>query len=78
MPDWQITATTINCDSVGNEVTIIVYKDGSVKCTGFGKYGNPDSKEALGLAKNGLKCLGPLCNYMKSYRDKLFEEEKAK
>lgn len=75
MVNWQITATTINCGAVNDEVTIIVCKDGSVKCTGFSKYGNPNSKEAVILAKQGYKCLGPLCDYMESYRKKLFKEE---
>jgi hypothetical protein len=29
--DWQITATTIYCDAVDDDVTIIVYKDWSTK-----------------------------------------------
>ena len=75
MVNWQITATTINCDSVGDEVTLLVYKDGTVKCTGYSKYGNPQGKEAAALSKKGLKCLGPLCDYMKSYRQKILKEE---
>lgn len=35
MTDWQITAKTIYCDSVQEEVTIIVKKDWSVQCTGL-------------------------------------------
>lgn len=75
--NWQITATTINCDAVKDEVTIIVYKDGLAKCTGFNKYGNPDNKEAVKLARSGLECLGPLCDYVESYRKKLFKEEEG-
>ena len=41
MVDWKVTATTIHCDAVGDEVTILVYKDGSVKCIGYDKYGKP-------------------------------------
>jgi len=78
MVNWQITATTINCGAVGDEVTILVYKDGAVKCTGYSKYGNPQSKEAAVLSKRGLKCLGPLCHYMKSYQQKILKEEKEK
>jgi hypothetical protein len=25
--DWEVPATTINCDAVDDDVTIIVYKD---------------------------------------------------
>jgi hypothetical protein len=33
--DWQLTATAIYCDAVDDDVTIIVYKDWSTKCTGY-------------------------------------------
>ncbi|MCJ7791782.1 MAG: hypothetical protein MUP49_05195 [Dehalococcoidia bacterium] len=36
--DWQVTATTIYCDAVDDDVTILVYKDWSTKCTGYKKY----------------------------------------
>ena len=35
MVDWQVTATTIYCDAVDDDVTLLVYKDGSAKCTGY-------------------------------------------
>jgi len=35
MVNWQVTEVTIYCDAVDDEVTIQVYKDGSVKCTGY-------------------------------------------
>ena len=37
MVDWQVTAVTINCSAVAEEVTIIVKNDWSVQCTGFEK-----------------------------------------
>ena len=37
MPGWQITAKTIFCDAVDDEVTVMVYKDGSTRCTGYKK-----------------------------------------
>ena len=79
--DWQITATTIHCDAVDDEVTLMVYKDQSARCTGYKKYGEP-SKETARLVKRRskqlgreLKCEGPECHRVIQYKDKLFAEE---
>ena len=84
MVDWKVTATTIHCDAVGDEVTILVYKDGSVKCIGYDKYGKP-SKEVARLMeekskqlKRQLGCESPECYRVTQYRDKLFAEESGK
>jgi len=81
MVNWQLTATTIYCDAVDEEVTIIVYKDGSVKCTGYDKYNEP-SKEIANLAKRKskqlkrkLKCEGLECYRINQYTEKLFAEK---
>jgi hypothetical protein len=81
--DWQVTATTIYCDAVDDDVTIMVYKDGSTRCTGYKKYvENPDKETAQMLKKKAkrlgrnLKCEGPQDYRITSYRDKLTEEEK--
>ena len=81
MVNWQVTATTIYCDAVDDEVTLLVYKDGSAKCIAYMKYGKPD-KETLNLLKkksDQLKrhreCEGPECHWVIQYRDKLFAEE---
>lgn len=81
MVNWQITATTIDCDAVDDETTILVYKDGSVKCTGYHKYSQPN-KETVNLLneKNkqldrNLACEGPECFRVIQYRDKLLAEE---
>ena len=42
MPDWQITAKTIFCDEVDDEVTWLVYRNGATRCTGCRKYGQPN------------------------------------
>ncbi|MFC1902066.1 GYD domain-containing protein [Chloroflexota bacterium] len=44
MVDWVITATTIYCDAVDDEVTLLVHKDGTVKCIGHSKYAKPDMR----------------------------------
>lgn len=83
MVDWQITATTIYCNAVDDEVTIMVYKDWTVKCTGFNKYSG--SREAsLKLSKKStktrraLECQGIDCERVTGYKDKLKAEEAAK
>ena len=81
-PDWQVTATTIYCDAVDDDVTILVYKDWSTKCTGYKKYVESPIKEALkGMAKRSRKlgrklaCEGPEDSRVTDYRDKLSAEE---
>ncbi len=81
MVDWQITATTIYCDDVDDEVTIIVQRDGSARCVGFARYDKPD-RDTAGLMKQKskqlqrqLKCTGPECRRVVDYRDRLLAEE---
>jgi hypothetical protein len=66
MVSWTVTATTIYCEKIKSEVTVLVYKDGSVKCTGF---------QAIGNAK--APCADTNCSQIRQYRDKLFAEEAA-
>ena len=82
MVNWQLTAITICCDAVDDEVTLLVYKDGTAKCTGYRKYGK-SSKEMLEKRqgkqlKQQLKCEGPECYRVSQYKDKLFAEEAKK
>lgn len=77
---WQLTATTINCDAVADEVTILVYKDWTVKCTGYGKYSNSEQAKKLLRKKSAslrrpLACAGPECPRVIQYREKLISEE---
>ena len=53
MVDWQITATTIYCDAVDDEVTILVNKDWSTRCTGMRKY-SESREESINLVKKSL------------------------
>ena len=81
MVDWQVTAATIYCDAIDSEVTLLVYKDGSVKCTGYVKYGESGKETAKLLKKKSkqlkrqLGCEGLTCYRVIQYRDKLFAEE---
>ena len=84
MVNWQLTATTIYCDAVDDEVTLMVHKDGSAKCTGYGKYHEP-SGEILNLMKRRskqlgrkLECEGLECSRVIQYRDKLFVKKAKK
>lgn len=86
MVNWRVTATTIYCDAVDAEVTLMVYKDRSARCTTYNrKYGENIKKEvAKELKKKGkilgreLRCEGQECSRVTEYRDKLFAEEEAK
>ncbi len=81
MVNWQVTAATIHCDAIDDEVTLLVYKDESAKCIGYQKYGEPDKEVARLLQKKSkqlkrrLECEGPECHRVIQYRDKLFSEE---
>ena len=85
MIGWQVTATTIYCDAVDDDVTLLVYKDKSAKCTGYKKYSGSITKETAKLLKKKgkklgreLRCEGPECSRVIEYRDKLRAEEGAK
>ncbi len=84
MVGWQVTAATIFCEDVDDEVTIIVHRDGAVQCVGFARYGKPD-KDTAGLLKRKsrgrrrhLECVGSECRRVTDYRDRLFAEEAKK
>lgn len=76
MVDWQITATTIYCDAVADEVTLLVYKDGTVRCTGYAKYSDP-GWGAEALKKQNLECQGMGCHWVTEYRDGLLSAEES-
>ena len=80
--NWQVTATTINCDMVNDYVTTIVYKDWACKCTWWAKYKkvageDPKHKFSKEIKEKIDKCQGPDCKYVIGYRDKLIGEETA-
>jgi hypothetical protein len=78
MVDWQITATTIYCDAVEDEVTFIAGKDGDIKCTGYNTYFSPDKEAARTIKqkssrfKKTIKCEGLECHRVAEYKNKLF------
>ena len=80
--NWQVTATTINCDMVNDYVTTIVYKDWACKCTWWARYKkvageDPRHKFSKEIKEKIDKCQWPDCKYVIGYRDKLIGEETA-
>lgn len=84
MTDWQVTARTIYCDAVDDDVTIMVYKDQSTRCTGYKKYVESLNKETAKMLKRkakrlgrNLRCEGPQDYRVTDYRDILAAHDKA-
>jgi hypothetical protein len=77
MADWEITATTIYCDDVDDEVTLVISADGSSRCTGCQKYARPDKKTDKSMKKKSrqtgrkLVCKEVDCSRIIQYRDSL-------
>jgi hypothetical protein len=81
MANWQITAKTLYCEAVEDEVTVLVYKNGSTLCTGCKKYEKPDSitlgliREKTKNLKRTIKCEGEPCPRVTQYKEKILAEE---
>ena len=81
MTDWQTTAKTIFCDAVDDEVTILVFKDFSIHCTGCIKYSKFNDvtlniiKEKSRKYKRVIKCQGEQCHRVTEYKEKILAEE---
>ncbi len=79
--DWKITAKTILCEAVDDEVTLLLYRDGSIHCTGFKKYTQPNAitraaiKSKTGRLKKSIKCEGEGCPRVTGYRAQILREE---
>jgi hypothetical protein len=80
MVDWKVTATTIYCDVVDGNVTVMVYKVRSTKCAGYARYGQEFSNfEVKALKKEGrydreLRCEGPECLRVLATRDWVYDK----
>ena len=80
MIDWEVTATTMYCDAVADEVTIILNSDGTVRCIGYEKYSNPDKNNINHLKSKGkqfertLQCQDLGCSLITGYKEKIFSE----
>jgi hypothetical protein len=81
MPDWKTTATTIYCNAVDDEVTLIVTADGTARCTGQPKYAKPGKETAREMKKKSrksgkpLSCTGVDCHTVIQYRNRLLGEK---
>ena len=81
MVNWQVTATTIYCDAVDDDVTLMVHKDWTTKCVGYQRYHQPNKEMRKLTEKKSrklnrkLECEGPECRRVIQYRDKLVAEE---
>jgi hypothetical protein len=76
-PDWEITATTVYCDAVDDEVTLLIYADGTSRCTGRQKYAKPDKETSRAIKNKSrrqgkqLGCSDNDCSRVSQYRDSL-------
>jgi hypothetical protein len=84
MVDWQVTATTIYCDAVDADVTVMVDAGGGVRCAGTLKYltqTTPNTQRQLKQRSRklgrSLGCEADACPRTLAYRDRIFAEEKA-
>jgi hypothetical protein len=82
MPGWQVTAKTIYCEAVEDEVTVLVYRNGPTRCTGFKKYTEPNdiTRQAIKTKKtnfrHALRCEGEQCPRVTRYKEQILAEEK--
>ncbi len=81
MTSWQVTAKTIYCDAVDDEVTLLIYRDFSTRCTGCQKYTEPDEvtrrlvKGKQKTLKRAIKCEGEDCPRIETYRQQIRKED---
>lgn len=79
--DWQITAKTIYCEAVDDEVTLMVYRDKPARCTGCKKYSGTDEtsisliKEKSKRLKRPVRCERENCLRLSNYREQILSEK---
>ena len=65
--DWQVTATNVKCDYVGDFAVIMVHGDGTTKCA----FVNKHSKVKSG-GKKLINCKWPSCPLVSDFRERAF------
>jgi hypothetical protein len=81
MADWELTATTIYCEAVDDEVTLLLSADGTCRCTGRQKYERPGKEAARSMQSKGrrlgrtLGCSPAECDIIVRYRKTMLGEE---
>ena len=84
MTDWQVTATTIYCEDIDDEVTLLTYSDGTSRCTAQQKYVRPDKDTAKTLKRKGrltgkkLGCAPGECRRIVEHREKWLGEKSSR
>ena len=84
MADWVMTATTIYCEAVEEEVTLMINKDGTARCTGQAKFADAAGETARQIKarerQHGrpLACEGLDCSHITEYKQKLLAEDGGK
>jgi len=74
--EWRVTMKTFFCEIVGDWITILVYKDGNIKCNHFIAHGSVTRKVKKGGDKQVITCEGPEnCNLCASYKEDVFRRE---
>jgi hypothetical protein len=80
-PDWQITACTIICDMVADDVTLLVRNDGTYNCTGHQRYGGDTAQSLQNIHDHHretgrtVSCAGESCKIMIDYVNHIFTGE---
>jgi len=78
---WHTCVSTVKCNVIDEHVSIMVKNDWTSHCTWYRQFKNPvpgSPKKIKPDNKTRRKielCMGPLCSYVSSYRDKLIKEE---
>ncbi len=69
--DWKLTATKLYCEAVGQWVTVLVYRDGSVRCSYY------ERRVAAAGGRGRKQCLGyENCPVLPSYKEDVFQRER--
>ena len=81
--NWEITAVALQCDYIGDLVTVRVKRDWVAECAWCHKYKLNTFKVRqlkIDTTIRGRidKCVGPDCPIVTKYRDQLIEEEFGK
>lgn len=74
--EWRVTMKTFLCDKVEDWATVLVYRDGTVKCTHFMRYGPVELKADKKSQEETKLCEGSeKCDLCLSYKQDVFRRE---
>ncbi len=81
--NWEVTAVSLQCNHIGDKVTLRVTRDWLAACAWYLKYKTNVTKRSAQkmqkvIKKSIDKCLGPDCPIVTKYREKLIQEEFGK